>query len=126
MALGGLEDVDAADLDTNSNDSQWECSQPTQCHIKSWPDMFIYFLLYIQHKTQPEDGQTGMDLSSWIKHIWEKLGPLWSQAIPQAIRREHSPKSRLPSSSGEDGDEAGGSAEKLYGRDIVPTQTPNS
>jgi hypothetical protein len=34
---------------------------------------FIYFLLYVQRKSQPEDGRIPMELSAWIKHIWEKL-----------------------------------------------------
>ncbi|KAJ6573159.1 ankyrin repeat-containing domain protein [Mycena vulgaris] len=34
---------------------------------------FIYFLLYVQHKSQPEEGRVAMDLASWIKHLWGKL-----------------------------------------------------
>ncbi|KAJ7052936.1 hypothetical protein C8F01DRAFT_997414 [Mycena amicta] len=33
---------------------------------------FIYFLLYIQHKSLAEVGQV-QGLSSWIKHIWEEI-----------------------------------------------------
>ncbi|KAJ6564655.1 hypothetical protein B0H19DRAFT_942691 [Mycena capillaripes] len=34
---------------------------------------FIYFLLYVQRKSQPEEGQIPMKLSAWIKHIWDKF-----------------------------------------------------
>ncbi|KAJ6573134.1 hypothetical protein DFH09DRAFT_916359 [Mycena vulgaris] len=37
---------------------------------------FIYFLLYVQRKSQPEKGRIEMDLSSWITHIW---GQLWAR-----------------------------------------------
>ncbi|KAJ6573152.1 hypothetical protein DFH09DRAFT_1079309 [Mycena vulgaris] len=35
--------------------------------------MFIYFLLYVQHKSQPKEDRVEMDLSSWIKYIWGEL-----------------------------------------------------
>ncbi|KAJ7785070.1 hypothetical protein DFH07DRAFT_706455, partial [Mycena maculata] len=34
---------------------------------------FIYFLLYVQRKSQLKEGQIQMNLSSWVKHIWEEL-----------------------------------------------------
>jgi len=38
---------------------------------------FIYFLLYVQRKSQavdaPGDEQIPMEMSAWISHIWEKL-----------------------------------------------------
>jgi hypothetical protein len=34
---------------------------------------FIYFLLYVQHKSQPGPGQIKSDLSSWINHLKDRL-----------------------------------------------------
>jgi hypothetical protein len=34
---------------------------------------FIYFLLYIQHKSQLGEEQIKPTVSSWIKHVLEKL-----------------------------------------------------
>lgn len=34
---------------------------------------FIYFLLYVQHKSQPGKGQVKPDLASWIHHIMGKI-----------------------------------------------------
>ncbi|KAJ7217483.1 hypothetical protein C8J57DRAFT_277336 [Mycena rebaudengoi] len=39
---------------------------------------FIYFLLYVQYKSQPGPGQIKMDLGTWMKHIHEKLSVLVS------------------------------------------------
>jgi hypothetical protein len=36
---------------------------------------FIYFLLYVQQKSQPNNGRVQMDFSAWITHIGEKLWP---------------------------------------------------
>ncbi|KAJ7090620.1 hypothetical protein C8R44DRAFT_562448, partial [Mycena epipterygia] len=32
---------------------------------------FIYFLLYVHHKSRAEEGRID-DLASWIKHLWKK------------------------------------------------------
>ncbi|KAJ6573120.1 ankyrin repeat-containing domain protein [Mycena vulgaris] len=37
---------------------------------------FIYFLLYVQHKSQPQKGRVEMELFSWITHIW---GQIWAR-----------------------------------------------
>jgi len=34
---------------------------------------FIYFLLYVQHKSQPGPGQVKPDWSAWIQHVKRKI-----------------------------------------------------
>jgi hypothetical protein len=39
---------------------------------------FIYFLLYIQRKSQPGEGQIEMNVVSWLRHVREKFSVLIS------------------------------------------------
>ncbi|KAJ7289448.1 hypothetical protein C8J57DRAFT_1277717 [Mycena rebaudengoi] len=41
---------------------------------------FIYFLLYVQHKSQPQEGNNyiPMDISSWVKHLRQRLSGILS------------------------------------------------
>jgi hypothetical protein len=37
---------------------------------------FIYFLLYVQHKSQPGRGHIEMDWASWMEHVQDMLAAL--------------------------------------------------
>jgi hypothetical protein len=51
---------------------------------------FIYFLLYVQHKSQAGRHQIKMDVRSWIEHV---RGKLWAKSLSTSMTS--GPKSKL-------------------------------